>query len=172
MSLTCRELLEMDVFSHIQLIGGEAGLDHIISWPYIKQTTSLTGWIYGGELVFEVGNFKGSVKTGLTNLIKECAENKVAGLVVLTGGEEIKHIPNAIIDLANQYKLPLFEMPYNIKLIDISKEISNAIVLGEFKKRKVSNYMTELLFRDFMTEEQLIKEGHRCHIDLDRKSVV
>lgn len=168
MPITCKDLLDMKVFENIKLVAGEEGLNNIISWPYIKQTESVASWIYGGELIFEVGTENVNMKEHLMELISECVRCKVAGVVILCGSEYIQDIPPYVMESAKRHRIPLFKMPYNIKLIDVTKEISNAIVLGEFKKRKISNYMSELLFGDFLTEEQLLKEGYKCSIDLNK----
>lgn len=58
MNMKCRDLSTLRSFKKIRLIAGSGGLDHIITWVYINQDSSISDWIHGGELVFITGNGK------------------------------------------------------------------------------------------------------------------
>lgn len=167
MAVTCRKLMELDIFKSLKLVAGESGLDAMVSWPYIKQMDTLTGWIYGGELVFVMGHGDECTTENLEKTVKECNSYHAGGLVVLCGEEGmIEKIPEKIISLSDTYNLPLFEMPFNLRLIDITKEISNAIVLSDLRGKHDENFMSNLFFDKFITEEQLITEGEMCGVNL------
>ena len=50
MNMKCRDLSTLRSFKKIRLIAGSGGLDHIITWVYINQDSSISDWIHGGEL--------------------------------------------------------------------------------------------------------------------------
>lgn len=171
MAVTCAELLKLKEFETIELIAGEAGLNNAVSWPYIKQTSHLEQWIYGGELVFVLETEHRITTESLVSLIAECADSHAGGVVVLYGGGSvIQKIPPEVCRKADDRKIPLFQMPFELRLIDVTREISNRIVIAEQVGRKITNFMSELLYDNYLMEEQLAAEGRECGIDLNAPS--
>ena len=123
MSIKCKNLLELKFFQKIKLVGGRGGLNHTITWVYINQDKSVSKWIHGGEIVFITGMDFSYSNELLVKLVQECIENAASGIVILCGSEFISEIPDEIIEIADQYDMPLFEMPWDLKLVDITKEI-------------------------------------------------
>lgn len=100
-------------------MAGASGLNRVISWPYVGQTASVADWVHGGELLFITGVVHET--TMLPNLLEECISKKLAGLVVLTGNEYIKEIPENILQRAEEANFPVFSMPWHLKLIDVTR---------------------------------------------------
>ena len=53
--VTCRQLMELDIFHNIKLKGGRRGLDRTVSWVYAKHTKTITEWVHGGEFILVSG---------------------------------------------------------------------------------------------------------------------
>lgn len=171
MAVTCRDVLDLKEFDMIQLVAGETGCDHLVSWPYIKQTKYLKDWIYGGELVFIMGIGDGTRMENLIETVEECVQNNAAGLVVLCGKKHvIKYVPEDARRRADKLGLPVYEMPFELKIIDVTRAISNRIVLDELKGQKTVNFMSDLLYDNYISEELLEAEGRSCGFQLNRSS--
>lgn len=55
MSVICRDLLPLKYFERIKLVAGQNGLDRTVTWPYVGQTSTVSQWVHGGELLFITG---------------------------------------------------------------------------------------------------------------------
>lgn len=128
MAVTCRNIMELEGCSKLKLVAGAGGIDKEIRWPYIKNMDTISEWIHGGELVFVLGSWDDISEKGLLDLMKEAAANQVAGVVILCGERYIRSIPKSTKQFANDNDIPLFKMPFMLKLIDITKEISEFIL--------------------------------------------
>ncbi|MPQ43508.1 PucR family transcriptional regulator [Clostridium tarantellae] len=148
MIVKCEDLIELSFFKDIKLVAGKDGLNRNVSWPYVGQTNSVSEWVHGGELLFITGMGMNVSTKNLIELLKECVLKNLSGLVILTGSTYIKSIPKELIEVANNANFPLFEMPWQIKLIDVTKHIANYIILKESEKRKESSFLGKLLFSD------------------------
>lgn len=146
MSLKCVDLFHLKSFEHIELIAGKNGLDNIVTWVYINQDSSVKNWIHGGELVFLTGMEGVYEEELLLQICKECIEHMVSGIVILCSEHYINEIPESVISTANRKRMPLFKMPWDLKLVDVTKEIANAIVMSQHQEQIVSNFFQELLF--------------------------
>lgn len=172
MLITCRDLEGLHYFSQITLVAGEAGLDRAITWPYVNQTTSIAQWVHGGELVFITGMEASYTSATLLTLIQECYTAGVAGVVMLCHEHYIDHIPESVIQEANKLGLPLYEMPWTIKIVDISKEIANTIMQTGQREHSISDFFFELLFSDTMDYSLVHRLAHQCGMDLNYPSFI
>ncbi len=134
MSITCKDLLQLKLFKNITLAAGAEGLSHVITWPYVAQTDTISDWVHGGELLFVTGI--AHTENMLPELLEECIRKKLAGLVILTGSEYISQLPPYIIHRADEARFPVFAMPWEIKLIDVTREITNLIVYDQLERKK------------------------------------
>lgn len=164
MSLTCGDLLKMNIFSNIRLMAGKDGLSNSVSWPYIKNTKTIREWIYGNELIFETVSGDTS-ESRLLRTEDECVEAGAAGLVLLAKDE--KKFTQKILDNADKKNLPLFYMPYDLKLLTVTKEITRELLLDSQRNRRSENFMQELLHDQFITEEQMMNEAQRLGADIN-----
>lgn len=144
MSVTCKDLLTLKHFQKIKLTAGERGLDRVITYPYVGQTTSVSEWVHGGELLFITGVAHNTEH--LPQLLQECITKKLSGLVVLTGSEYIEELPQELLDMANNAGFPLFSMPWDLHLIDVTKEITRLIDYDQIESKKIHRLLNYLLF--------------------------
>lgn len=169
MALTCRNLLKLKSFEKIVLVAGENGLDKLVTWPYIKQTENLKGWVNGGEILFVVDESKGFDEKFFTNIIIQARDFDVSAVVFFCRGEEyIEHLPDEAIRLGNTFAIPLFEMPSEIRMIDVSKEITNAIFQCNSKNRRAENFLADLLHGDYFNTLQSYEESVLYGFDTEK----
>lgn len=144
--VTCRDIMELDICSKLKLLGGADGLDCNVSWPFIKNMDTISEWIHGGELIFVIGAKEDISERGLLALMVEAVRNDIAGVVMLQGEDYIKSIPKSVIAFSNEHSLPLFKMPFMLKLIDITQEISKVIVKDREINREHSEFAEHSVF--------------------------
>lgn len=144
MSVTCKDLLTLKHFQKIKLAAGEKGLDRVITYPYVGQTASVADWVHGGELLFITG-VSHDIKS-LPKLLQECISKKLSGLVVLTGSEYIEELPPELLTMANEAGFPLFSMPWDLRLIDVTREITKLIDYDQIESKKIHRLLNYLIF--------------------------
>lgn len=144
MSITCKDLLNLKQFQKVKLHAGEKGLDRVITYPYVGQTASVSEWVHGGELLFITGVAHDI--NSLPQLLRECISKKLSGLVVLTGSEYIEKLPQELLDMANDADFPLFSMPWDLRLIDVTKEITRLIDYDQIESKKIHRLLNYLIF--------------------------
>lgn len=153
MSTCCADLLELKSFQEISLIAGKNGLYRQITWPFICTTQTISQWIHGGELLFVTGAGIKSDETSLLQLVQESIEKGISAIVILKGDNYIPTIPDSLIDLANRSLFPLFEMPWTLKLIDVTQEVSQIIINNQYQSKKNVLFLEQLLFSDLQTRD-------------------
>lgn len=173
MALTCKNLLGLTAFNEIQLVAGENGLEKPITWPYVKQTDSLQGWINGGEVLFVVEKNKEKDEAFFVALMNECDKLNVSAIIFFCQGEDyVEHVPSCVLELSTQYAIPVFEMPSDIRMIDVTREISNTIFLWNYQNKQAENFLMELIHEDYLTGNQRTSDGIYYGFDLDKSSFI
>jgi Purine catabolism regulatory protein-like family/PucR C-terminal helix-turn-helix domain len=155
MSVTCKDIMNLEICTRLKLCGGAEGLNKIVTWPYIKNMDTISEWIHGGELIFVIGAKEDVSERGLLNLMEEALANNISGVVMLCGEDYMKSIPKSVVQFANQFAIPLFKMPFMLKLIDITREISDYIVCDREKNKE------HVQFKEQSILDLLLKESNR-----------
>lgn len=157
MSISCADLKGLRHFKQIRLVAGEKGLYRQISWPFICTTSTISQWLHGGELIFISGAGLDCGEESLLSLMRESVSKGLAGMVMLTGERYIPEIPPSLVELADASCFPLFEMPWDVKLIDVTQEISENIMYRKEQSKKGQRFLEQLLFSadDSRTFEEL-----------------
>jgi hypothetical protein len=139
----CYELMKIPSFKHIHLVAGESGLDRQVTWVYVLQTPSLEDWVYGGEFMFVVNH------ENVYQIVEESLSRQLSGVVILKNKQNESNLNDEIINFANEQQLPLFEMDYHIKILDITRDISTYII----HKQEKENYLNHFFYKLLLAED-------------------
>ena len=151
MSIRVSDIIKLETLKSMKLIGGLGGIENSVEWIYIAECFAdpleSVKWIQGGELIFITGlSLKGDMEL-LIDFIKGIVEKKGAGLIVNVG-PYIDEIPLKIKDVADELELPLFELPWETKLSEVSQEVSHAIIMSRIEENSLSHFLGNILFSD------------------------
>ncbi|WP_195986901.1 PucR family transcriptional regulator [Clostridium sp. D53t1_180928_C8] len=155
MALCCRDLLQLKNFSRAKVLAGENGLNREISWPYVRMTESISQWLYGGELIFVIYTDIRKDDNSFLLLIEECIHKKLSGIVILIEDKHINSIPKNVIDKANEENFPIFIMPWDVKLIDITQEILFKSEQNQEENKNGKRFLESIIFSQDNSQENI-----------------
>ena len=116
--LKVKDLLTINAIEGLTVVAGEAGLDNEVSLVNIMENPDAFDWLSPNELLLSTGYiFKDNVELQ-NRIIKELAEINCSGLVVKTK-RYFEELPANMIEKANEYGLPLLELPYSYTLSNV-----------------------------------------------------
>lgn len=113
----------------MKLIAGTAGLWNSVSWIHTVEDAQVAEFLKGQELVIITG-IKSPTKEGLLNLVTKIYENEASG-IIFDVGPFIQEISEEIIQFAEDKGMPLFTLPWQIRLVEFNHEFCNLIIQGE-----------------------------------------
>lgn len=125
MAFTVEKLLQLKEFSGCKLIAGSSGKNRIIDCVDTMEVPNITPWIKKNELLLTTGYSIINRMDLLMDLLDTLYRNSSAGLAIKT--RFIGPIPQAVIDRANAYDLPLIEVPDDAAFIPLIHSIGNCI---------------------------------------------
>ncbi|MBA5850351.1 PucR family transcriptional regulator ligand-binding domain-containing protein [Clostridium sp. cel8] len=158
MFITCRNMLNLPGLEKMKVVAGAGGLDKVISWVHVTEIPNAVNYVRGGELLFITGVVIGNNTSLMLKFIKEINLKKLSGLVINVG-PYIKSTPKEIIDFANKVDFPVFELPFEVRLIDVTQIICKSILIKNSQKESVNNFMKEIIFEDIDITDEILNRA-------------
>lgn len=113
----------------LKLIAGKEGMTNTVRWVHMVEDRQVPDFLHGSELVFTTGI--GHVgKDPLLEFVKRLKKHGAAGVVVNIG-PYIASVPEDVINYCNDEKFPLFTLPWNVYIIDITYDFCRRIIENE-----------------------------------------
>lgn len=153
---TTNDLLSLSSLSQMRLIGGSAGLNHTVTWPYMILCPPISEWVCGGEFLIYYGANMEIEKISLHQLVREAAENDCAGILFLVGEHYIleKNLDEDLATLADELALPVFAITSRAYVNSITKDIIDLIQKRD-RKLLDASYFWDSLFFEYTDTSQL-----------------
>jgi len=130
----------------LNLIAGEDGLDHLMNWVYISEDPDTLEFLHGGELIITTGVLCGN-EYWLYNFIKGLIEHETCGLIINIGGYlNRSDISDRIRKLCDQKQYPLFLMPWETRIFDITHDYYNRIFDDTQTSQAISTALSRVIF--------------------------
>lgn len=164
MSLSVEEILRLPGLESLALRAGARNLHRSVRWSYVAENVGIADWVMGGELVFVTGINHSRDEANLLQLVREGVASGIAGIVILTGDEFIRRIPESVVLLAEAEGLPLIEQPYALKMVIVTHLIGTALVQMTQVKTSRRDILGQLLSGDFPSLEIVRRRAQ--HLDL------
>ena len=152
--VTCRQLMELDIFHNIKLKAGRKGLDRTVSWVYAKHTKTITEWVHGGEFILVSGYEYGIDEAELLRLVEEASANNCSGILI-EGGINFKEMPASVMRKADEKELPLFFVRGVISFVDVTHDVSDFIMENRYLKTKNVSLLDKLLNVASMSKKEI-----------------
>ncbi|MDD3840023.1 MAG: PucR family transcriptional regulator [Clostridia bacterium] len=157
MAMTVREALEIGKLKRGVVVAGEKGLDRIVSYVDIQEVPDISGWIRSEELLLTTGYAIKDSQALQQKLILELAQKNAAGIIIKIN-RFLKSVPENMIDLANQYSIPIIQLPPDIPYIEITHTLYKEILMRQNQERWVSDKLKEILVLNKYKDSNRLKQ--------------
>lgn len=128
---------------NMKLIAGKQGIDNTVRWVHMIEDQQVPEFLHGNELVFTTGI--GHIGNApLLNFVKKLKEYHAAGLVINIG-PYLSEIPKEVIEYCNSTGFPIFTIPWNVYIIDITYDFCRRIINNEKTEATVSETFKSLI---------------------------
>ncbi|CUH96839.1 hypothetical protein P22_2950 [Propionispora sp. 2/2-37] len=165
--ISCREVISLPSLAKINIVAGHSGLNRLVRWVHFIDLPDVLPWVQGGELLIITGiGLNGDVGK-LEAVVRGIIKKKLAGLIINIG-PYIREIPPEVLRLADQAGFPVFELPWEVKLIEVTREICSHIVLKQTEERSIKDFLEQLLLFPLVDTEVLIQRAAYYGYDLTK----
>lgn len=142
-SLTVQDLFDKNHFQKAEVIAGHNGILNTIKWVHILESKEIGTFIKGNELILTMGIQLIHEET-LFEFVEQLI-NKEAAALCIEFGEHIQTVPKNVIELANQYNLPIIVFNEIVPFIEITQEIHSMLINQQYEMiKRLENYSQDI----------------------------
>ena len=156
MKVTCKSISSLPYANKLKLLAGENGINNIIQWVHYLEEPKYVEWLKGGELIIITGAIIQNSSKALINIINQLYDKNVSG-VIINLSFFINAVPEEVIKMGNFLGLPIFEMPAEVRIVDISQSICSAIFQRRNAKNEIEKLLMDLIYGRKITEKMISK---------------
>ncbi len=144
MALTVRNLYKESVKYHMKPLAGESGFGNLVQWVHIIETIESVRFLHGQELVI-TECIQGNDEDRLLTFVKELHARNASALIVNIG-MYIEEIPESVIAFCKEAGFPLFVIPWEVPLVDVTREYCQRIIENAAKEDNIATTIKNLIF--------------------------
>lgn len=173
MAIMVKKLYKKGTFLYkMNLIAGRNGLNNLVQWVHIIEDDSVISFLHGNELVFTAGILN-SHKDWLLNFAQKLNEAKVSAFVINIGPHTTE-VPAEVIDYCNEVNMPLFTIPWETKMVDMTRDFCNRIINNDRKEDNLATTIKNIIFNTGDVQTQVLqmerygfqKESSFCFVSM------
>lgn len=158
MIINCGNIKTLPYGNKLKIVAGKNGMDRVIKWVNLIENPGYTSWLKGGELIFLTGLLiKNNIKT-LLKLIEDLNSKNAAGIVINVG-PYINKTPDEVIKFADSIAFPIFELPFEVRFVDITQSICKAIFMSKIEQESMNSFMKSLISGEINYDEEIINRA-------------
>lgn len=124
--LTLREALQLPILKDAKVVAGAGGQERPIRWVHNVSAPNAADWLHGGELVLTTVFNMPETAEEQGGYLRQLADKGIVALVITTG-MLVDEIPEYLRLIGEELGLPLIELPYQTRFVDIAKVINERI---------------------------------------------
>ncbi|NCB99343.1 MAG: PucR family transcriptional regulator [Clostridia bacterium] len=137
----------------MRLIAGQNGMTNLVEWVHLVEDKEVSQFLNGNELIFTTGLW--NHKDGdFMEFVDSLYDNEASGLVVNLG-PFIKDIPKYITDYCDEKAFPLFIIPWEIHLVDVTRDFCRDIANTEQNEASVTGIFKDVIAGVGSVDEQI-----------------
>ena len=129
---------------NMKLVAGNKGMNNLVKWVHIIEDDDVTKFLHGNELVFTAGILNKN-ETWLLNYTKRLYEVGTSAFVVNIG-PHTKYIPDSVIAYCNEVGMPLFTIPWETRMVDMTRDFCRRIMNNEQVESSIAATMKNIIF--------------------------
>lgn len=165
--VTCRDVLNLQM-DGVELIGGENGLDRIVSWTYMVQTRPYEEHMNYGNLALIVVDYFRFDLEETRRTMEELIPLGISALAISIVDDR-EPVPQDIIERANELDLPLFYIRWEgASFVDISQSVGSLITEVNVQNKRTGDYLYNLLFGYDINKNYVEKISNQFGIDFTK----
>ena len=115
---------------NMKLVAGKDGLKNVIRWVHMVEDSEVPNFLHGNELIFTTGIGRLDTADKILEFVQGLQKHNAAGLV-MNLGPYIKKVPTVVVDYCERNGFPLFTLPWEVKIIDITYDMCRMIIENE-----------------------------------------
>lgn len=171
MTVNCKNILKLPACKGLKLLAGKGGQNRIVKWVYYLEDPGYIDYLKGGELVITTGLLLKEDTEAYIELTERLYQAGASGLIINIS-PYISEIPQDVLQMGDDLDFPIYEMPAEYHIIDISQSIGKAIVNAADEANRQERFLLDLIYNQYTFTEKKLNKVRELGYDLSRQHAV
>lgn len=146
MSITVGKLFgNGTVLYQMKLLAGQKGLNNLVEWMHIIENDEVSEFLHGNEVVLTSGILNSS-DGWLLEYTKKLHSVGTSAFIINIG-PYTKSIPKEVIEYCNEVKMPLYTIPWETRMVDLTRDICYRIMQSEQVEISIASTIKNIIFK-------------------------
>lgn len=133
------------VLYQMKLLAGQKGLNNLVEWVHIIENDEVSQFLHGNEVVFTSGILNNNDKWLLEYAKKLHGVGTSAFVVNI--GPYTKGIPQKVIEYCDSVNMPLYTIPWETRMVDVTRDICYRIIKSEETEASIASTIKNIIFK-------------------------
>ena len=156
MGIAIQELLSQEYFKDFYVLAGAKGLHREIQGITVMEAPDAFHWTKGKELVLSSGYVIAKEPDCIEKAFREGSIQKSAGMMIKRE-RYLEKIPEEMLELFDQYEVPLISMPFSAPWMEVMSQINTAVLNRTIRRLRINTSHMTFQMSNFSYKEQKIK---------------
>lgn len=139
MTVFCQDILQLGSLEKAELIGGKNGLKRVVRWIHVINIPDVTKWVHEGDIVATTCVNLNSDTINWEEYIAQLNSKNLAALIINIG-PYIPYVPEIVKKMADEMDFPIFTLPWEVKLAEVTKEVSKLLVKDQLAAESSNDF--------------------------------
>lgn len=157
MAITVEDVMQMTSTQNCRVVAGHQGLRKEVRWFLGMLSPVVEPWVHKHEILFVYGNGLDTSDSALLFLLNQCEAKEVSAIFFIMG-PIFREIPQVLKDRADEVKIPLVEMPDEIPVVDITRELAELIFNNRRAWSEKGNILKNFIYGHESDYEKYVKQ--------------
>ncbi len=133
------------VLYQMKLLAGQKGLNNLVEWVHIIENDQVSEFLHGKEVVFTSGILN-TDDEWLLEYAKKLYSVGTSAFVVNIG-PYTKSIPQKVIEYCDTVNLPLYTIPWETRMVDVTRDICYRIMKSDETEASIATTIKNIIFK-------------------------
>lgn len=139
----------------LNLVSGRNGTHKLVRWVHVVETPDLLQYVQSDELIILTGMGLSENISDFIVLIEGLIKKDAVGLI-LNIGKYFERVPDEIKKISDENEFPIFELPWEVSIAEITKVICEEIVKRQIEEKANQDLLMDILFFNKVSYEDFI----------------
>lgn len=149
LAFSCRDLLLIPNLQGAVVLAGHQGMDRAVNRVNVMEVPDVIDWVRPGEFLVTSGFPFRENPERMADIIPQLAERGVAALGIKTR-RYIEDIPPSVLEMANQYGIPIIELPLPTSFSDVVREVMERVLVQEARQLSLLQFRYQKLSKKLL----------------------
>lgn len=158
------------VLYQMKLLAGQKGLNNLVEWVHIIENDEVSQFLHGNEVVLTSGILN-NYDEWLLEYAKKLYDAGTSAFIINIG-PYTKSVSSDVIKYCNEINMPLYTIPWETKMVDVTRDICYRIMQREQVEISIAATIKNIIFKIGDLETQILqmerygylRDSHFCFI--------